>query len=58
MKIYLTNYEKLIYKAESLWYIENHVEAVKFYKLALKEKQAGRISKKSIRENIKELQDC
>ena len=58
MKIYLTNYEKLIYEAERAWYIENHLRAIKFYKLALKEQQTGRISKKSIRENIKELQEC
>jgi len=57
MKIYLTNYEKLIYEAEKQWYIENHAEAVKFYKLALKEQQVGRITQKSVLSNIVELQD-
>jgi len=54
----MKGYETLIYQAELSWYKGENEQAVEFYKAALKERQAGRISKKSIRENIKELQEC
>ena len=56
MKVFNSKYEDLINKAELSWYKGETKKAIKFYNLALKEKQAGPITKKSVRENINELE--
>jgi len=49
------NYEYFIAKAEHAWFYGENKKAIEYYELALKEKQVGKISKKAIKENIKEL---
>jgi len=49
-------YQKLIELAELEWLKKNHEEAVRYYKEALNHKQSGPITKKMVRENIKECE--
>ena len=49
-------YQKLIASAEYCWLTKNYEDAIKFYNEALKYNQSGRITKKAVRENIKEIQ--
>ena len=55
MGINQTKYEMLINNAEINWYLGETEKAIEYYKLALNEKQFGKITKKNIRDNIKEL---
>ena len=51
----MTPYELNINIAEKFWYKEYYHHAIEYYQKALKEKQAGPVSKKGVLENIEEL---
>jgi len=53
----MSKYIEYINKADDLWYMQkNYKEAIKYYKLALIEKPMGRVRKKWVRENIRDLE--
>jgi hypothetical protein len=51
------SYESKIKLAEQSYYLKNFKEAIKHYKEALKLKQAGYISKKDVKNNIRILKN-